>query len=377
MADFLTNTLVQGDSTAWGTTLNGLISDLQGKAFNKEGTTTQTVTAVTSFSTAPLITKPEIYDTSKDHKYKFEVSELTADRTVTLPLLTGNDTFVFRDFTQTLTNKTLTSPVLNTEVTGTAVATLATANTLVKRGSSGEIYIKSLYGNFSDDLLIQTPDGNDGYGVNLKDLLLLGGSKTAYYGNGGKVKLQGGQSRDASNIPYGYEAIVLQELGGNVGIGTSTPTEELEVVGNIKNSALAGSGTRVVTADPTGVLGATDSVQIKDRRYGREYTGLVAASSTTNIDLTGFQGEGSGGFDATPRFYYVTALSSGNGHVVGGVALYTNRYDGLAVYLATLGTYSTAGGSINFTTNGTSPRVQVTNTTGNEAGYFISYVSLN
>lgn len=64
--------------------------------------------------TSPVLTTPEINDTSLDHQYIFAVNELTADRTVTLPLLTGNDTFVFEAHTQTLTNKTLTSPVLTT-----------------------------------------------------------------------------------------------------------------------------------------------------------------------------------------------------------------------------------------------------------------------
>jgi len=50
-----------------------------------------------------------LYDTSDDHKYIFGVSELTADRTITLPLLTGNDTPVFEAHTQTLTGKTLDS----------------------------------------------------------------------------------------------------------------------------------------------------------------------------------------------------------------------------------------------------------------------------
>ncbi len=55
----------------------------------------------------------KIADTSRDHEYTVAVSELAADRTVTLPLLTGNDDFVFEDHAQTLTNKTLTSPVIN------------------------------------------------------------------------------------------------------------------------------------------------------------------------------------------------------------------------------------------------------------------------
>jgi hypothetical protein len=40
---------------------------------------------------------------------------------VTLPLLTGNDTFVFANHTQTLTNKTLTTPILNSPTIGTLI----------------------------------------------------------------------------------------------------------------------------------------------------------------------------------------------------------------------------------------------------------------
>lgn len=68
--------------------------------------------------TSPVLTTPQINDTSADHQYIFAVSELAADRTVTLPLLTGNDEFVFKDHAQTLTNKTLTSPTINTPAMG-------------------------------------------------------------------------------------------------------------------------------------------------------------------------------------------------------------------------------------------------------------------
>lgn len=63
--------------------------------------------------TSPVLTTPQIQDTSADHQYIVAVSELTADRTITLPLLTGNDTFVFAAFAQTLSNKTLTLPQIN------------------------------------------------------------------------------------------------------------------------------------------------------------------------------------------------------------------------------------------------------------------------
>ena len=71
--------------------------------------------------TSPVLTTPQINDTSADHQYIVAVSELTADRTITFPLLAGNDTFVFADHIQTLTNKTLTSPILNTARIGTSI----------------------------------------------------------------------------------------------------------------------------------------------------------------------------------------------------------------------------------------------------------------
>lgn len=71
----------------------------------------QTLTNKTLIS--PILTTPQINDTSADHQYIFAVSELAADRTITLPLLTGNDTFVFNSHAATLTNKTLTTPIIS------------------------------------------------------------------------------------------------------------------------------------------------------------------------------------------------------------------------------------------------------------------------
>lgn len=68
---------------------------------------------------SPVLVTPQIDDTSRDHQYIFAVNELSADRTVTLPLLVGNDTFVFAAFIQTLTNKTLTSPKIGTSILDT------------------------------------------------------------------------------------------------------------------------------------------------------------------------------------------------------------------------------------------------------------------
>ena len=83
-------------------------------------TATETLTNKTLTSpivNSPVLTTPQINDTSSDHQYVVAVSELAADRNVTLPLLTGHDEFTFNAHTQTLTNKTLTSPRIGTSIT--------------------------------------------------------------------------------------------------------------------------------------------------------------------------------------------------------------------------------------------------------------------
>ena len=108
--------LTEGSELYWAVDDNGTLSSWS----QAIGTaTTQTLTNKTL--TSPVLTTPQINDSSADHQYIFAVADLAADRTVSLPLLAGNDTFVFEAFTQTLTNKTLTSAVLNTGVSGTAI----------------------------------------------------------------------------------------------------------------------------------------------------------------------------------------------------------------------------------------------------------------
>jgi len=75
--------------------------------------TTDTQILTNKTLTSPILTTPQINDTTATNQYILAVNELAANRTITLPLLTANDTFVFEAFSQTLTNKTLTSPTIN------------------------------------------------------------------------------------------------------------------------------------------------------------------------------------------------------------------------------------------------------------------------
>ena len=122
--------------------------------------------------TSPVLTTPQIEDTSSDHQYVFAVSELAADRTVTLPLLAADDEFVFKDHTQTLTNKTLTSATLTglfgsvqslsgagavnltdtvTEITSTGTDALTLAN-----GVAGQVKIITMIVDGGDATLTPT-----------------------------------------------------------------------------------------------------------------------------------------------------------------------------------------------------------------------------
>lgn len=89
--------------------------------------------------TSPVITTPQINDTSANHQYVFAVSELTADRNVTLPLLTGNDEFTFNSHTATLKNKTLQSPQINNPKIGNAIFDSAGNELLVFQDSASAV----------------------------------------------------------------------------------------------------------------------------------------------------------------------------------------------------------------------------------------------
>ena len=84
---------------------------------------TGTVSLITATETLTnkTLTTPQINDTSSDHQYVVAVSELAADRNVTLPLLTGDDEFTFNSHAQTLTNKTLTTPAITSPKITTSI----------------------------------------------------------------------------------------------------------------------------------------------------------------------------------------------------------------------------------------------------------------
>ena len=190
------------------------------------------------------LTTPKINDTSADHQYVVAVSELTANRNVTLPLLTGNDEFTFNAHTQTLTNKTLTAPTITTPaITSPKITTEiqdANANTVLTiPAPSGTIVnnlkITSSVTNASPTLEAVGTDDDIGINISAK--------------GAGLLTLTGGLSLTDESLSGGTPSISLattttiftrtSDVSASLANGTDT--------GQLKILSVKGAGTVTIT----------------------------------------------------------------------------------------------------------------------------------
>lgn len=112
--------------------------------------------------TSPVLVNPQIDDTTGDHQYIFIPSELSADRNITIPILSTNDTMVFANNTQTLNNKTITSPKIGGGITDQAGAEIIKFTSV--SSAVNEINVSN---NITGNNPIISADGND-TNINLK-----------------------------------------------------------------------------------------------------------------------------------------------------------------------------------------------------------------
>lgn len=122
--------------------------------------TTDTLTNKTL--TSPILTTPQINDTSADHQYILVPGELSADRNINIPILTDSDTLVFANNTQTLNNKTITSPKIGGGITDQSGAEIIKFTSVAS--AVNEINVSN---NTTGNNPIISVDGND-TNVNLK-----------------------------------------------------------------------------------------------------------------------------------------------------------------------------------------------------------------
>ena len=116
--------------------------------------------------------------------YIFNTSAITtADKNITLPLLTADDTFVFANHTQTLTNKTLTSPTITAMTINTDTNTLKHST----NNNSGDLLVNTgtkfdrLARGTADQIPIMNPSGTGLTWIDKASVGGGGGSSTGDY----------------------------------------------------------------------------------------------------------------------------------------------------------------------------------------------------
>ena len=265
--------------------------------------------------TGATLTVPKINDSDSSHKYIFAVSDLTDNRTITLPLLTGNDEFVFKDHTQTLTNKTLTSPVVtggtidNTPIGGTTPSTASfttiNASGSVTLGSSQTVSgLTNANGGIAvdTDKFTVSTTGNTivkgTFEVNGSGSSTLGGSldvtgltTTAAITASGLLNANGGIAVDTN-------AFTVADTSGNVSTsgtlsvdGTSTLTGEVTTSTVKLNKNTTNNETMTIEANNSGSgesklsLTAGDEVVVTDSTATLKLDGGVISTVSSRIDL--------------------------------------------------------------------------------------------
>lgn len=192
---------------------------------------------ITSNDTAAWLYNPRFWDYTKTHSYRLNPSEISADRYITLPALTANDTFVFEAHPQVITNKVIS-------------------------GSNNTL------SNIANSSLTNSAITINGTSVSL----------------GGSITLSGSTqwTTSGSNIYYNT---------GNVGFNNASPTQRVDVSGTVKAT---GSFTPVSSSWTSAAFRAQGSfgggLSLIDGAAG---WGIWAESSGDNINFG--QGTTSGG----------------------------------------------------------------------------------
>ena len=179
----------------------GDIADLQ-SATGTIASSTDVVEAVTAMNTeiAALKAGTSVFETKivfegatdDASETTLQITDPTADRTITLPNLTG--TVSLLDATETLTNKTLTAPtltsaVLNTAVSGTAILDednmASDSNTQLATQQSIKAFVEAQV--TAEDLDITTDSGTIAIDLDSETLTIAGGTGIDTTGSGNTI----------------------------------------------------------------------------------------------------------------------------------------------------------------------------------------------
>jgi len=283
-----------------------------------------------------------IYNPANTFYYIIARGAIAANRTLTIPLLTGNDTFVTQDFTQTLTNKTLTSPVINTQISGTVTSggNITTTNYLIGATATQTLTNKT-FALGSNTLSGSLAEFNTA----------LTGADFATGGGTATGTNTGDQTTITGNAGTATTLQTTRTIWGQNFNGSANVTGDL-TLGN--NSLLDGSGNEVVKL--SGVGSAINEVTIQNAGAsgypaifptgGDTDIGLaIYGKGTSPVWITGSVLVGAGSYSSgtSPTVAINGNQISGAGTAVGGVSI--NGGGSLATSASTSGTVSIVSGA--------------------------------
>ena len=246
--------------------------------------------------TSPVLTTPQINDSGADHQYVFAVGNLAADRNVTLPVLTGNDVWVFEAHDQALTNKTINSDnntitnIVNADIKASAaivdtkLATIATGNKV--SGSAVQLNGTSA---IEDSSGLRIKAATAGTGLSLASQVLSVAAAQTQITSVGAL--------DAGSITSGFGTI--NTGSSNITTTGTVAAGAVPISGNltVNGTTTTVNSTTVTVDDPVFTLGgdtAPGSDDNKDRGIEfRYHTGSAAAIGFFGYDdsagvFTGF-----------------------------------------------------------------------------------------
>jgi len=243
------------------------------------------------------LTLPKINDTSADNQYIFGVNELTVDRTITLPLLTGNDTFVFEQHIQSLTNKNITGStntveasqlqttgmpvIINTNspsAAGQVLVTTTTTNATWQTSSALNVNLQQAYDNStSPEIVLDTTrgaltlqDNSTPIATNLFEIQNNGGSTTYFSVTATRTTIDG----DAT-------------ITGDLLVEGTTTTVQSEIVKIADNHLYLNDGYTISSAQTGGLVVNYLPTSTTDTVAATGFVAGIASTSNPTVNTVG------------------------------------------------------------------------------------------